>query len=149
LIFSGVRRCGTIRWEAAIVTAPKPRPTATNSSTGRYSSMSSADLRIKGLDRDQSLEHRKLSATLMTVNRGPRASGDRVGAPAEVGAQPLRRLTYGRFKNATRGVERTLVELLDRLGQRRHDLEQVAHDAVVGNLEDGRIGVLVDGHDAP
>src|SRR5258706_11841017 len=40
------------------------------------------------------------------------------------------------------------VELSERLGERGHDLEQIAHQAVVGDLEDGRIGVLVDGDDA-
>ena len=37
--------------------------------------------------------------------------------------------------------------LPDLLGQPRHDLEQVAHDAVVGHLEDRRVLVLVDGDD--
>ena len=32
--------------------------------------------------------------------------------------------------------------------QRRDHLEQVRHHAVVGDLEDRRVGVLVDGHDA-
>ena len=31
--------------------------------------------------------------------------------------------------------------------QRWHHLEQVIHDAVVSHLEDGRVGVFVDGHD--
>ena len=33
------------------------------------------------------------------------------------------------------------------LRQLRHDLEQVAHEAVVGDLEDRRLGVLVDRDD--
>src|SRR5437763_9656378 len=33
------------------------------------------------------------------------------------------------------------------LDDRRHDLEQVADDAVVGDLEDRRVGILVDGDD--
>ena len=37
------------------------------------------------------------------------------------------------------------LDLLDQLG---HDLEQVAHDAVVCNTEDGSTLVLVDGDDA-
>src|SRR4051795_3036362 len=36
---------------------------------------------------------------------------------------------------------------LHRLGQLRQDLVEVADDAQVGELEDGRVGVLVDGHD--
>src|SRR2546427_11720582 len=40
-----------------------------------------------------------------------------------------------------------LEELLELLRQLRHDLEEVADDAVVGDLEDRRLGVLVDGHD--
>src|SRR5690242_1482479 len=36
---------------------------------------------------------------------------------------------------------------LDRLGQLRRDLEQVAHHAVVGDLEDGRLFVLIDRDD--
>ena len=35
----------------------------------------------------------------------------------------------------------------DLLGELRHDLEQVAHHAEVGKLEDRRLGVLVDHHD--
>src|SRR5256886_2398987 len=38
-------------------------------------------------------------------------------------------------------------ELLELFRQLRHDLEEVADDAVVGDLEDRRLGVLVDGHD--
>jgi hypothetical protein len=34
-------------------------------------------------------------------------------------------------------------------GQRRRDLEQVAHDAVVGHFEDRRVGILVDRDDRP
>src|SRR5438105_8965510 len=37
--------------------------------------------------------------------------------------------------------------LCDRCGQFRHDQEQIAHDAVVGHLEDRRLFVLVDRHD--
>src|SRR5216117_1237843 len=40
-----------------------------------------------------------------------------------------------------------LEELLELLRQLRHDLEQVADDAVVGDLEDRRLRVLVDGDD--
>src|SRR2546421_3836804 len=36
---------------------------------------------------------------------------------------------------------------LELFGQLRHHLEEVADDAVVGDLEDRRLGVLVDGHD--
>ncbi len=47
-------------------------------------------------------------------------------------------------------VDRTLIprlELLDCFGQRRDDVEEVADDAVVGHVEDGRFGVFVDGDD--
>src|ERR1700754_1104393 len=37
--------------------------------------------------------------------------------------------------------------LLDRGGEFGNDLEEIAHDAVVGNLEDRRFLVLVDRHD--
>ena len=37
-----------------------------------------------------------------------------------------------------------LADLLDELG---HDLEQVAHDTEVCQLEDRRLGVLIDDHD--
>src|SRR5579863_5049704 len=37
-----------------------------------------------------------------------------------------------------------LVDFVDELGD---DLEEVADDAVVGDLEDGRLGILVDRHD--
>src|SRR5438552_16363135 len=40
------------------------------------------------------------------------------------------------------------VERAHRFGQRGHHLERVADDAVVGHLEDRRVRVLVDGHDA-
>src|SRR5439155_15523813 len=33
------------------------------------------------------------------------------------------------------------------IDERRHDLEQIADDAVVRNLEDRRVGILVDGND--
>src|SRR5262249_27486559 len=99
--------------EAAIVTAPNPNPTATNSRTGRYSSMSSVDLSCGYVT---CLEHLKLRGARGTVKL-------------------LRRLRS--------------VHLLDRLGERRHHLEQVPHDAVVGHLEDGCVAVLVDRHDAP
>src|SRR5262249_52677770 len=36
---------------------------------------------------------------------------------------------------------------LELRGQRRHHLEQVGDDSVVGDLEDRRFGILVDGHD--
>ena len=42
---------------------------------------------------------------------------------------------------------RSLSLRLQRLDHRRHDLEQVADDAVVGDLEDWRVGILVDGDD--
>ena len=47
-------------------------------------------------------------------------------------------------------VDTTLLprlELLDRFAQRRDDVEEVADDAVVGHVEDGRFGVFVDGDD--
>jgi murein DD-endopeptidase MepM/ murein hydrolase activator NlpD len=37
----------------------------------------------------------------------------------------------------------------DRLRELGQDLEQVADDAVVRDLEDGRVGILVDRHDRP
>src|SRR5580765_2944966 len=37
-----------------------------------------------------------------------------------------------------------LEELLEFRGEQRRDLEQIAHDAVVGDLEDRRLGILVD-----
>src|SRR5215475_12522883 len=40
-----------------------------------------------------------------------------------------------------------LQKLLELLLQERRHLEQIAHDAVVGDLEDGRLGILVDGAD--
>src|SRR5262245_21211207 len=41
----------------------------------------------------------------------------------------------------------TSLLLFDRCGQLRHDLEQIADDAVVGHLEDRCLLVLVDRHD--
>src|SRR6185503_10675409 len=41
----------------------------------------------------------------------------------------------------------TLFRLAHRLRQRRHDLEHVAYDTIVGDLEDGRLPVLVDRDD--
>src|SRR5690242_12038884 len=41
-----------------------------------------------------------------------------------------------------------VVEVPHGFGQRGDHLESVAHDAVVGDLEDGSVGVLVDRHDA-
>src|SRR6476469_2757615 len=37
--------------------------------------------------------------------------------------------------------------LLDLLNQGRDDVEQVADDSIIGNLKDGRLGILVDGDD--
>src|SRR5205085_9455479 len=39
------------------------------------------------------------------------------------------------------------LQLLNLFRQHRHDLEQVADDAVVSDVEDGRFGVFVDGDD--
>src|SRR5262249_35586346 len=60
---------------------------------------------------------------------------------------------YGRL--ATGGAQPALVprlllpfqQPLELRGQRRHHLEQVGDDSVVGDLEDRRFGILVDGHD--
>ncbi len=41
------------------------------------------------------------------------------------------------------------VALLQLRRQRRRDLEEIADDAVVGDFEDRRLGVLVDGDDRP
>src|ERR1700739_370777 len=40
-----------------------------------------------------------------------------------------------------------LFGLLQFFRKRRHDFEDVADDAVIGNFEDGGVLVLVDGHD--
>src|SRR5882757_3431536 len=37
--------------------------------------------------------------------------------------------------------------LLDFFGQYRDHVEQIAHDTVIRDLEDGRLHVLIDGHD--
>ena len=47
----------------------------------------------------------------------------------------------------TRRPASSVVTLLQRLDDRRHDLEQIADDAVVGDLEDRRVGILVDRDD--
>jgi hypothetical protein len=39
--------------------------------------------------------------------------------------------------------------LFQRFGQRGHDLENVADYAVIGDLENGRVLILVDGHNRP
>ena len=36
---------------------------------------------------------------------------------------------------------------LQGFNQRRYDLKQIAHDAIIGDFEDGRFGILVDGDD--
>ena len=41
------------------------------------------------------------------------------------------------------------LDRLDGLGEGGDDLEGVAHDAVVRDLEDRRLGILVDGDDDP
>ncbi len=38
------------------------------------------------------------------------------------------------------------LQRLDRLDHWRDDIEEVTHDPVVGDLEDRRIGILIDGH---
>src|SRR5215468_3094089 len=48
---------------------------------------------------------------------------------------------------ATVGRRLLFQELLELRGEQRDDLEQVAHDPIVRDLEDGRLGVLVHGHD--
>src|SRR5258708_11063940 len=42
---------------------------------------------------------------------------------------------------------RSTLELLDLLNKDRQDFEQVADDAIVGNVESGSFGIVVDGHD--
>src|SRR5688572_16820274 len=42
---------------------------------------------------------------------------------------------------------RLRLRLLHRFGQRRHNLERVPNNAVVGHLENWRVPVLVDGND--
>ena len=41
---------------------------------------------------------------------------------------------------------RSLLRLLHRRDQFRHYLEQIAHDAIIGNLEYRSVGVFIDGH---
>src|SRR5262245_27968497 len=65
-------------------------------------------------------------------------------APSVVAAKPIATMTNIRMGR----YSRMDVELLHGLGERRHDLEQVPHQAVVGHLEDGGFGVLVDRDDA-
>src|SRR5262244_2625746 len=57
--------------------------------------------------------------------------------------RPVSRLD-GPFRSDPGLLLQKLLELL--LQEGRH-LEQIAHDAVVGDLEDGRLGILVDGAD--
>ena len=56
---------------------------------------------------------------------------------------PDRQLPVSVWKLAA-GNRQLLVQLRD---HRRHDLEQIADDAVVGDLEDRRLGILVDRDD--
>jgi hypothetical protein len=55
----------------------------------------------------------------------------------------------GRPHDNRAGARRYTLPLrrLHRLGQRRDHLKQIADDAVIGNLKDGRVGIFVDGHD--
>src|SRR5262245_30834059 len=46
-----------------------------------------------------------------------------------------------RNAEALRRAAALLVQLLHGFGQGRHHLEQVAHQSVVGDLEDGRLGI--------
>jgi hypothetical protein len=46
------------------------------------------------------------------------------------------------------GKPRILLSRFQRLGEGRHHFEEISDDAVVGHFEDGRLGILVDGHDA-
>src|SRR5437762_6056743 len=41
----------------------------------------------------------------------------------------------------------TLLGFFQSFGQGGHDFEDVADDAVIGDFEDGRVGILVDGDD--
>src|ERR1044071_4505179 len=49
---------------------------------------------------------------------------------------------------AAAGLHVLSVELADGLGQHGNDLEQIAHHAVIRDLEDRRFGILVDRDDA-
>src|SRR5262245_28307313 len=88
------------------------------------------------------------------LTRAPRSSSEKLFGPA---AMMRRRLatwapnapTKVRNKSQKASVPITLrvPSGLHRLDDRRHDLEQVPDDPVVGDLEDRRIGVLVDRDD--
>src|SRR5688572_19571920 len=70
----------------------------------------------------------------------------RIAADRPAGPAPTIRMSKSIESRAATGVTSPLFE---RRNQGWHDLEEVANDAVVGNLEDRRIGVFVDGHDGP
>ena len=53
------------------------------------------------------------------------------------------------ISTSTSSVSRLMATLCELGDQRRRDLEDVALNAVVGDLEDRRFGVLVDGDDRP
>jgi len=52
------------------------------------------------------------------------------------------------YKAYTTKQKVLLTSRLHRLGERRDDFHEIADNAVVGGFEDGRAGVLVDGHHA-
>src|SRR5690348_4630475 len=56
-------------------------------------------------------------------------------------AKPLKEKRFGDF------FGRKLLGFFERFGEGGHDFEDVADDAVIGNFENGRVGILVDGND--
>src|SRR5450759_1059628 len=90
------------------------------------------------------------------AGRGRRPSGRRarghgsLGRPGCEGRGHERALRHERLRSVLRRVPRDGqlgLQLFRRFRHRGHDLEKVAHDAVGRDLEDRRLGILVDGHD--
>src|SRR2546422_5146603 len=74
------------------------------------------------------------------------------GSPRTAGARSQSRLALRlrlalRPRDVLRLALRFIQQSLEFLGQRRDHLEEVGHDAVIGDLEDRRLRVLVDGDD--
>ena len=73
------------------------------------------------------------------VRRAKKEDGSEEPPSNNSGYCTIRKEIYGSLRS---------LGCFDLLDQFRHDLEQVAHDAVIGHAEDGCALVLVDGDDA-
>src|SRR5204863_2331848 len=89
------------------------------------------------------------TSTTKRLMRKPRSSSEKVFVAAEM----MRRRRWVCATNAPTPVRnssqnaRTATSAFERFDHCRNDLEEIAHDSIIGDFEDRRVGILVDRDD--